>query len=279
MGTAGPGARRRRAPGRRPGRVRGVSGLPGRVGRDRTLSRGGPHPAADRGRVGRDRGAGPAGAVRITAARGPIILAGERLAAVAGRAGAGTGPGRAGPRARVAGRRGGSGRRVGLADRHRGGRGGDRQDDHAGRVRPCGTRRGRGGSALRALPGWARRAAGAVPLADRAPGRARADGRTAGTRQPLRRAPGPHRATPGQPRRTFRRSGQRRSHRPAPAVRGGQRHAVAAGRDQPSRGAARRRSVGRADRGAIAPPPGPCSGQCAGAAGPVRSRHRRTALE
>ena len=55
--------------------------------------------------------------------------------------------------------------------------------------------------------------------------------------------------------------------------------AVATGRDQPSRGSARRRSVGRADRGAVAPSPGPCSGQCADAAGPVRSRHRRTALE
>jgi hypothetical protein len=259
VGTAGPGARRRRAPGRRPGRVRGVPGLPRRMGRDRTVSRGARHPAADRGRVGRDRGAEPAGPVRITAARGPIILARERLAAVAGRAGAGTGPGRTSQRARVADRRGGSGRPVGLADRHRGGRGGNRQDDHAGRVRPCGTGRGRSGGALRALPGWARCAAGAVPLADRAPGRARAGGRAAGTRQPLRRASGPHRATPGRPRRTFRRSGQRRRRRPALAVRGGQRCAVATGRDQPSRGAARRRSVGRADRGAVAPSPGPCS--------------------
>ena len=51
----------------------------------------------------------------------------------------------------------------------------------------------------------------------------------------------------------------------------------AAGRDQSSRRGARRRAVGRADRGAVAPLPGPCAGQCAGAVGPARPRYRRAA--
>ena len=191
------------------------------------------------------------------AARETIVLARERLAAVAGRAGVGAGRGGTSPRAGAAGRRGGPGRRVGLAGRHRGGRGGDRQDDLAGRVRPRGTGRGLGGRALRTLPGRPRRAAGTVPLAGRASGRARAGGRAAGPCHALRRAPGSRGATPGHPPRTHRRGGQRRRDRPLPAVRGGQRRADAAGRDQPARLSAGRHSVGRANRGAVAPPSRP----------------------
>ena len=95
--AADPGARRRRAPGRRLGRVQGYTPIspsgsaPNHRPRSVTSSGGSP-PGGTGQRQRQDEtgwGGRARGAPRIAAARETIVLARERLAAVAGRAGAG----------------------------------------------------------------------------------------------------------------------------------------------------------------------------------------------